>query len=1434
MQLPGHKDKNHVEARSRRRIDVSTFLGCVVMTLSFILTPLSLTAGTDQEAVLVVLTSNGLATWPVVVGHEADARVREAAQDLADVLGRITGAEFAVTEGDGLTGIAVGTAADFPLLDWTNLFDPTVVSGREDYVLRSHDKGLWLVGARPVAARHAVWDLLQRLGYRYYFPSPDWEIVPSISDLVVAVDVFERPAYHERDVGRTLRLTRASWLQERVGVWQVRNRAASDFQLATSHAYQDIVRRNQAVFDAHPEYLALVDGERRGNKMCISNPDLRALVAHYAEGLLLADPELDSVSLEPSDGGDWCECADCEALGSPSNRAVVLANEVAAAINALGLGPKYVGMYAYNWHSPPPTIDVHPNVIVSLEDTHLRYGTTLGAMLTGWGARAHWLGRREAYARSSSSDSGFLPGGSRASDLSYIQQTLPYWHDRGVRFLKGGGNAHWGMNGIGYYLAARMLWDVAAAEEQDTLLDEFLGHSFGPAAEAMRGYFTAINRATEVAWVPGLRLPVEQRIGRMYQALAAARPLAPDDAVRTRIDDLILYTRFVDLYQQARASQEDFDALVTHIWRSRKRNMIDVINTLVYVDRFIVEALDHVVWGEGGGSTSPAYRHRQHEDEPFSAEEMGFILMNGVAAYPVIEVKVDVVDFGPGLIPAGFDAAMAVPRGYPSFYGSEGHRGDLVLELWSDDLDLPVLYFSAGHCWSGRGPLRWTLHAQDGRVIQVGDIPADVDPPRQSVSGGEAWLAAPFTRALALVVPEPGVYRLVVTNTDQGYFWDYEPRAGAGLVIRADTVAPVRSQWLSRHYFYVPKGVDEIHLWGELREGRHDWIRPDGETVPVEEVCRLHGFTLIPVPQGMDGQVWSFNSRHSRPELRFLNVPGLLAYHPGELVVPLSLADEIDTGVSDPSRPFKHLYFRPEGNPPDRPMQRDQEYHWNTTLENWFDEETGGSARTWVNGSGFANIRIQDNADGAVIAVQNDIHLGGLASPRFDARAVYTLRSADPDNPVTFTFEDNSRIELGGTTSTRRVAIENINIVGNPLISRDRTVFVDIPRFDGAITVETVIGIVGDTNARVHLANGHLHTYASRGMTLSRLSGAGTVSRASGMGFTRARITLDQSDNTVLGGRGFANADTSFTKAGAGTFIVAPNGAGTQWFRALDIEQGGAFFSDTALTAVLDVHIAAGAVLGGTLSLTGDSRCLILSTAASTLAPGRPQLDDSGHVVQRAGPMTLAADVTGNEGGTFNFYVDDDGGNGQLVNSRIDVTGGTLTLGGTKTVNLHGLDAGLLETGVAYTLMDVSGAGALSPGWDNSWEIGINDTGHEIESFGWNGDQLQLVLATGPEHDDGDEPPTIPSLPDGEAFRITRVWKEGDQIRIEFSGYHGAAGVRFSMQAATELTTVPGNWDVIDPDILRAQTPAPSTTWSDENASTSPQRYFYRLEAVFE
>jgi len=158
------------------------------------------TAGRIDAAGETAVARAGRALMPVVVSEKASPRVQAAAADLAKYLGKISGARFQVTHGDGSQGLAVGTGAEFPALPAGKPFRLSGPFAREEYRLHSHGRGVYVIGATDIAVEHAVWDLLHRLGYRQYFPGRTWEIIPRAAELRISVDTAQRPAYHSRRI----------------------------------------------------------------------------------------------------------------------------------------------------------------------------------------------------------------------------------------------------------------------------------------------------------------------------------------------------------------------------------------------------------------------------------------------------------------------------------------------------------------------------------------------------------------------------------------------------------------------------------------------------------------------------------------------------------------------------------------------------------------------------------------------------------------------------------------------------------------------------------------------------------------------------------------------------------------------------------------------------------------------------------------------------------------------------------------------------------------------------------------------------------------------------------------------------------------------------------------------------------------------------------
>lgn len=507
---------------------------------------------------------------PVVVAPAASRRVREAAADLSGALGRVCGRPFKVETGDGATGLALGAAADFPALGLDAEFDAAEPMRREQYLLRTHRDGLIAVGATDAAVEAAVADLLHRAGWRRFFPGPAWEVVPRDPGLSLALDVKTAPSFAARRIWYGF--GQSDHNRGAFREWQRRNRVPGAFDLQTGHSSEALIERHRAEFDAHPEYLALVNGRRASTKLCLSNPGLRRLVVDDALARMAREPERDTVSLEPSDGDGWCECKACREMGAPSDRLLVLANEVSEELEK-GPAGKRAAFYAYNLHAAPPKGRLRERVVVTVATSYLPRGRTPEELMEGWRRQgAVLLGLREYYGIFQWHRS--LPGRMRGGDLGYLARSLPRFHALGARLVSAESGEDWGANGLGYYAASRILWDVSESSRTAQIREDFLSAAFGSAKEPMRGFYALVDGSRSL---PGTSVPGEL-VRAMYRRLSEAGSMTEDPAVKARLDDLVLYTRYVELHEAYRSSllgrQKAFDALIRHARRMRGRMMV--------------------------------------------------------------------------------------------------------------------------------------------------------------------------------------------------------------------------------------------------------------------------------------------------------------------------------------------------------------------------------------------------------------------------------------------------------------------------------------------------------------------------------------------------------------------------------------------------------------------------------------------------------------------------------------------------------------------------------------------------------------------------------------------------------------------------------------------------------------------------------------------
>jgi hypothetical protein len=808
-------------------------------------------------ATSVKLAENGRALLPIVISDKAGEAEKTAAQTLAEYLKKITGGDFKVeTSSAPLTastpGIALGVAANFS--DAPANLKTDDATKQEDYLLRSHPAGVLLIGVSDKGVGHAVWDFLYRLGHRQFFPGEVWEVVPSTPSLSTAVNVFEHPDYYARRIWPGFGYLPEN--RESYEAWNTRNRMGSGVELRTGHSYGAIIHRHQAEFAAHPEYLT----KPGGDKFCVSNPGLQKLVIDDALAQFEKDPTLQSVSLDPSDGGGWesDSCPDAEKIGSVSDRAITLANVVAEAVSKK-YPDKFVGLYAYNEHSPPPTIKVHPRVVVSIATSFIRGGYSVDQLFTGWSEKASLLGVREYHSVRTWDNE--LPGRSRGSNLDYLSKTIPDFYAKKARFYTSETSDSWGMNGLGQYISARLLWDTSEAKNVDALTNDFLEKAFGPAKKPMSEFYNLINGANKPLLSADL-------IGRLYRQLDAAYKSTPDAKVRARLHDLALYVRYVELfsaYSQERgaARQAAFEKLLRFSWRIRTTHMEHTLALWRDLDN----RDKSVTIPEEAGWRIPEPKNPWKSSEPFSDADVQTFISEGIANNKLLEFtpqqfSADLVPATPLKLSADKPGGFAMIRGSQDFY-TWVEKAPAIIALES----------TAGLIYGNRGAAKLELFPlAEAEMKSVAN--AEVAPDKAA-------------HTVQLQTTLPGLQRLNVTDGSAGTSLNWP--AGTPMTVESSLENSNKfagGRWTM--YFYVPRGTKVV---GGFRSTGAGQIKDaDGKAVLTFGAENNPGYWSVPVAPGQDGKLWQLYSVSG--DVMLMTTPPYLARSGEELLLPKEVVEK--------------------------------------------------------------------------------------------------------------------------------------------------------------------------------------------------------------------------------------------------------------------------------------------------------------------------------------------------------------------------------------------------------------------------------------------------------------------------------------------------------------------------------------------------------------
>lgn len=476
-----------------------------------------------STAAELVMTEGGSSRYQIVVATDAAEPTRHAAEELQLFVKQMTGAELPIVTDDqplATTEIIVGSNRHLKQVHGTLDFKTL---GKEGYVIRTVGDTLVIAGGEPRGTLYGVYGFLEDIcGCRWF--TPEVSHIPQFDRLSFdPIDDRKVPVFEYRE----------PFLAECFdGDWCARNRMNSSHGALESkhggkvafadaffcHTFETLVPPNE-YFEPHPEYFALVRGERQRAQMdiaaqlCCTNPDVVRICTERIRAAMRDNPDAFAFSVSQNDSYQpsaenpryepgWCECEKCQALAQSENSQMApvlqLVNQVAEAVEK-EFPDKVVETLAYHWtRHPPQNMRPRHNVVIRLcsiescfshplaicdSETSTEFRTDLEA----WGKLTDriWI-----WDYATNFGHYLLPHPNqfaRAANLRYFAD-----HNvKGVFVEDCHISPHSELAALGGYVTAKCLRNPDY--DADVAINEFLNAYYGNAADPIRSYLDLIH-----------------------------------------------------------------------------------------------------------------------------------------------------------------------------------------------------------------------------------------------------------------------------------------------------------------------------------------------------------------------------------------------------------------------------------------------------------------------------------------------------------------------------------------------------------------------------------------------------------------------------------------------------------------------------------------------------------------------------------------------------------------------------------------------------------------------------------------------------------------------------------------------------------------------------------------------------------------------------
>jgi len=558
----------------------------------------------------LVIVKDGQPKAVIVTAEQPSATAQHAAEELRDFIRLMSGAELPViTDADALpVGRIALLVGHSKLTAGVNL--PAGEDrdySREGFVLKTQGERIILAGNEDPGyhgTEYAVYDFLERLGCRWYYPGDYGQVAPKRATIdVPALDIEQRPSFIIRNVWTS------GWAANTpdYGAWLLRNKGTDHDRYAfPGDGSIGYLAPMAKYYQDYPDIYAMRrDGTRQPPDtipqdvmLCTTNPKAVEIAAKTIGDYFREHPQANSFAFSPPDNSALCYCPECTARmhelqtysggESISDPFFNFANNVAWAVTK-DFPDKYIVAMAYASRVTPPEGLEKPwnkQIIMQMAQLSVSALRPIGTPTDYHALRQY----RNIEGWSRMVDKLIIYDYDPHADLS----RMPYWRPHaiakdmklyqahGVIGFTTEGQPSYFRTGLNYYVRMRCMWDLNT--DVDALLDDYYRTFFGPAARPMKRFHTEIENMLQATpdhirwgtsyldWTPTYP---PARVAELAKLLDQADKLADTPEIKRRLqlyrllhDYMTAYLNISTLkgqgkYAEAQREMEKLPALIT-------------------------------------------------------------------------------------------------------------------------------------------------------------------------------------------------------------------------------------------------------------------------------------------------------------------------------------------------------------------------------------------------------------------------------------------------------------------------------------------------------------------------------------------------------------------------------------------------------------------------------------------------------------------------------------------------------------------------------------------------------------------------------------------------------------------------------------------------------------------------------------------------------